>query len=594
MAKLTLQDIVAGYKAKETINENNAATETALENTLSRDGTGPNEMEANLDMNSYRILNLPNAVQNQEPITLAQAGSIAGVTNPLTQEIIGSYLYPATEAETTAAVTPTYYSKTAGPIIDMERYGAVDGSGNGAANDSAIADALAVLDAVSLKGGTLQFGKGTYYFDSPIDLSYLWGITLQGVGGVSGGASPGTILMYTGTGTRFIDMRGALGVFLDRLDIQWDNASFSGTLVDAGNDGSHDSFRCGMKRCNLGCSVGSGVLLLDLDKAIEFVADECHFMYGDPAVQGLATGGSYSNVITFRDCVWTNSRSIPIARPGETWAFYSCTFEQRLNGAAGAIDSGSTSTPGIGLTLDNCWLGDVTASGGTWIYYSGKGLNIRGCRITGSSYSSTYAVSLATVYGFVIEGNQFQGFTAVLNFADSGSRAGSFRFNNLDTNTATFSNGSNAPPDAQFIHTPNYPEVSADPTAASLTSYTPAWTGASSDPAIGDGSLTGYYTRHGRMITAAVRLVIGSTTTFGSGAWSFSLPFTPAPTLAQVGQAYVLDSGTNYRTGSVRTTTDSSGKCQVIIDSDSAVIDSGRPMTWANGDELHFSITYLT
>ncbi len=525
---------------------------------------------------------------------IAQAIRDLGVAGLLTPEQVGDSLWPQTAAELSAGVTPTSYSKTSGPIIDMERYGCVEGSGNGAANDAAIADALAVLSALSLKGGTLQYPKGTFYFDSPIGLSYLWGITLQGVGGVSGGASPGTILMYAGTGTRFIDMRGALGVFLDRVDIQWSNASFSGTLVDAGNDGSHDSFRCGMKRCNLGCSVGSGVLLLDLDKAIEFVADECHFMYGDPAVQGLATGGSYSNVITFRDCVWTNSRAVPIARPGETWAFYSCTFEQRLNGAAGAIDSGSTSTPGIGLTLDNCWLGDVTASGGTWIYYSGKGLNIRGCRITGSSYASTYAISLATVHGFSIKGNQFEGFTAVLNFADANNKAGEFRYNNLLTNTDTFSGSSNAPPDAEFDFTPNYPAVSAEPTAASLTSYAIAWTGASSNPAIVNGTLSGYYTKRSRQVTVSAVMIAGSSTTFGSGAWYFSLPYIPAATLHQVGHAYVLDSGTAYRTGVVRALTDGTARCQIIIDSDTNVADSARPITWASGDELHFSITYLT
>jgi hypothetical protein len=42
-----------------TINSNNTATETALEKTLSRDGTTPNQMEATLDMNSNRIVNLP-------------------------------------------------------------------------------------------------------------------------------------------------------------------------------------------------------------------------------------------------------------------------------------------------------------------------------------------------------------------------------------------------------------------------------------------------------------------------------------------------------------------------------------------------------
>lgn len=63
MAKLTLSDInnESVPAASTTINANNALVEAALENTLSRDGTSPNQMEADLDMNSNRILNLPSA-----------------------------------------------------------------------------------------------------------------------------------------------------------------------------------------------------------------------------------------------------------------------------------------------------------------------------------------------------------------------------------------------------------------------------------------------------------------------------------------------------------------------------------------------------
>lgn len=57
MAKLTLNDIGSGHGEKTLLNDNFDAIETALENTLSRDGTSPNTMSANLDMNGYSILN---------------------------------------------------------------------------------------------------------------------------------------------------------------------------------------------------------------------------------------------------------------------------------------------------------------------------------------------------------------------------------------------------------------------------------------------------------------------------------------------------------------------------------------------------------
>lgn len=71
MPKLTLSDLVSlinETSSVSTINNNNTATEEALEKTLSRDGTAPNEMNAQLDMNSYRIINLPSPVNNAEPV----------------------------------------------------------------------------------------------------------------------------------------------------------------------------------------------------------------------------------------------------------------------------------------------------------------------------------------------------------------------------------------------------------------------------------------------------------------------------------------------------------------------------------------------
>lgn len=71
MAKLTLSDLANlnnETSAVATINANSDLIETALENTLSRDGTSPNSMGADLDMNSNQILNLPEATLDTEPV----------------------------------------------------------------------------------------------------------------------------------------------------------------------------------------------------------------------------------------------------------------------------------------------------------------------------------------------------------------------------------------------------------------------------------------------------------------------------------------------------------------------------------------------
>jgi hypothetical protein len=69
LAKLTLTDLsIFNPSAILAINANNALIETAMENTLSRDGTTPNMMEADLDMNSNAILNMTDLDMNSNKI----------------------------------------------------------------------------------------------------------------------------------------------------------------------------------------------------------------------------------------------------------------------------------------------------------------------------------------------------------------------------------------------------------------------------------------------------------------------------------------------------------------------------------------------
>lgn len=60
MSKITLTNLVNLQNettAVNAINANSAVLTTSLDNTLSRDGTQPNTMGANLDMNGFQILN---------------------------------------------------------------------------------------------------------------------------------------------------------------------------------------------------------------------------------------------------------------------------------------------------------------------------------------------------------------------------------------------------------------------------------------------------------------------------------------------------------------------------------------------------------
>lgn len=72
MAKLILDDVQSNYASLATLNDNFAKIEQAIENTLSRDGSVPNQMNVELDMNGRRIINLPSATAPTEPVTFGQ------------------------------------------------------------------------------------------------------------------------------------------------------------------------------------------------------------------------------------------------------------------------------------------------------------------------------------------------------------------------------------------------------------------------------------------------------------------------------------------------------------------------------------------
>lgn len=71
--------------------------------------------------------------------------------------------------------------------------------------------------------------------------------------------------------------------------------------------------------------------------------------------------------------------------------------------------------------------------------------------------------------------------------------------------------------------------------------YVPTWTGSVSNPAIGNGTLGGFYKIQGRWIRGNVTMVAGTTTTFGTGTWAFGYPFTISAGL--LGTAYATVAG---------------------------------------------------
>ena len=87
MAKVVLTNIASRYGSIDALNDNFDALATALDNTLSRDGEGPNEVEANIDMNSHRIINLASPIDNTDAVNKAYVDGVTGALDSLTDEI---------------------------------------------------------------------------------------------------------------------------------------------------------------------------------------------------------------------------------------------------------------------------------------------------------------------------------------------------------------------------------------------------------------------------------------------------------------------------------------------------------------------------
>ena len=127
---------------------------------------------------------------------------------------------------------------------------------------------------------------------------------------------------------------------------------------------------------------------------------------------------------------------------------------------------------------------------------------------------------------------------------------------------------------------------------ATWDTYTPTWTG-TSNPSIGNGVLTGRYLRLGKTIICTIVMQMGSTTTYGSGTWTITLPVASvwaSQTDVSMGSAHLFDtSATARKTGQVFNV----GQSTVRIVTDSAtLVGTAVPWTWATGDVLSLDLVY--
>lgn len=73
-----------------------------------------------------------------------------------------------------------------------------------------------------------------------------------------------------------------------------------------------------------------------------------------------------------------------------------------------------------------------------------------------------------------------------------------------------------------------------DAIEAGWTAFTPGWFGSTTNPAIGNGTIVGRYKRIGKTVFFRISITAGTTTTYGSGNYSFGIPFASHATARQM------------------------------------------------------------
>lgn len=132
--------------------------------------------------------------------------------------------------------------------------------------------------------------------------------------------------------------------------------------------------------------------------------------------------------------------------------------------------------------------------------------------------------------------------------------------------------------------------------------YTATWTSDGAAPSLGNGTVAGNYTKIGNRVCFDMLFVAGSTSTYGTGNYSWALPFTASsPTGGSgpgvVGTAYIDDTGTGWSQGQVtgRSATPSTFDVNIAPPGtvSTARVAATAPMTWASGDSLRASGVYF-
>ena len=125
--------------------------------------------------------------------------------------------------------------------------------------------------------------------------------------------------------------------------------------------------------------------------------------------------------------------------------------------------------------------------------------------------------------------------------------------------------------------------------------YVPQWTSTGTAPALGDGVMVGKYKIRHSDIAVFMRQTMGSTTTFGTGSYTWSMPFSAATFTngTHRGSGAVFDSSTSTRYVAIANVASASAGMTLASDVATAGVGATVPITFAVSDLVDISMEFL-
>jgi hypothetical protein len=505
------------------------AGQTVFNLTTMTYAAGANNLQVFVDgVNQYEGLSYTETDNNT--VTFSQGlhvGAVVKFSTVQTQTSLVNSAGAVTFLQAGTGAVPRSVQSKERDIVSVKDFGAV---GDGVTNDTAAIQAA--ITALSASGGIVYFPAGTYVISSLLtvpDASY---ISLQGTG-YSSQIKKNFNGDMVSLGSR-CQMHG--------LYLNGNGSTYTGrgVIITTGAPSNPPSARY-IKDCFINGTQSYGIEFVGAQSGYGSYVEGCQIIpiaTSTPAIK-LPNDNAQTGNRTFLN-LWTGSNEICDLGSAENTIISGCT-------GAGPRFSGSVLK-----------------------------VTIVGCRIT-TNYVSSWVVkgNATSVIGNILSPTALTlHSTLVLCYFDG------------NTITAGTTITDNAPGATSSVANAIYLDIDV-----TNSTTTPTWGSDGTQPVLGNGSISCVRQRRGTMCKASVNFVAGSTTTFGTGVYTFTLPYTANRN--STGSAMFFDSNTGNVYAGTAYVIAGTNTVKVIPSGSTSFATNTAPFTWASGDALYFDVDFI-